>query len=95
MMAASAPSSSGGEPDPNSTNLRPPGSSRSITDKMLFHVCYLLCVAPPLIIFIEGGGGGGGGGAGEGEISAAICGGLHRHKSPLHFIQHTDLPACV
>ncbi|KAM7407464.1 hypothetical protein PAMA_003270 [Pampus argenteus] len=25
-MAASAPSSSGGEPDPNSTNLRPPGS---------------------------------------------------------------------
>ncbi|TNN54242.1 Glutamate decarboxylase 1 [Liparis tanakae] len=26
-MAASAPSSSGGEPDPNSTNLRPPGSS--------------------------------------------------------------------
>lgn len=54
-MAASAPSSSitspatggggggGGEADPtNSTNLRPPGSSRSITDKMLFHVCYLL-----------------------------------------------------
>ncbi|XP_023837216.1 glutamate decarboxylase 1 isoform X3 [Salvelinus sp. IW2-2015] len=26
-MAASAPSSSGGEPDPNSTNLRPPGTS--------------------------------------------------------------------
>uniref|UniRef100_A0A3Q4MPN1 Glutamate decarboxylase 1 n=1 Tax=Neolamprologus brichardi TaxID=32507 RepID=A0A3Q4MPN1_NEOBR len=24
-MAASAPSSSGGDPDPNSTNLRPPG----------------------------------------------------------------------
>ena len=29
------------------------------------------------------------------EKSAAICGGFLRHKSPLHFIQHTDLPACV